>query len=762
MSPEAIKTQAAKAQPALCNYALHSLGWKAFQNLCVTLVAEIWGQQVQGFFDSHDGGRDGAFHGTWTDKDGTCFDGSFTVQCKFTAKADKQIKLTDIKDELSKASRLASRGLSDNYFLFTNVQLTGINDEKIRTAFESVPGIKRCRTYGCERISQIIHESNRLRMLVPRLYGLGDLSQIFDERAYAQAEEILSAMGDDLSKFVITDPFKKSAKALIEHGFVLLLGAAACGKSTIAAALAVGALDQWGCSTMKVCDADEFVKHSNPHEPKQFFWIDDAFGSTQFDWARVTAWNKVFPHMLAAIHRGAKVLFTSRDYIYRNARQHLKESAFPIIKEAQVVINVQDLITEEREQILYNHIKLGAQPKEFKNRLKPFLPCVASNHDFIPEIARRLGNPFFTKKLQISNTALNQFVSEPVDLLKEIIQTLDANSRSALALVFMRSGLVTSPVEISTEEQKAISRLGGTESGVIEAINALNESLLLRSYSDGQYVVRFKHPTIRDAFAALIAENTELLDIYLAGTPIETVFSEVTCGDMAIDGVKVIIPVDRYDSLLARIDAFENSGNNNRAIHIFLAHRCDKDFLKRYTARHPYFITGLRAGAYLFAVSDVDVIVRLYEFGLLPEEKREQFFVAVKQFAVDIPDAGFLIPRIRQLFKREELGEILKNVRVSLIPFLEDLVSDWRTDYSCDRDPEEHFCELISALQDYRNEFIEYEEDIELIDNALEQINDEISQIRDREPDEIDDDYDWGNSKTITSSPRSIFDDVDL
>ncbi len=66
-------------------------------------------------------------------------------------------------------------------------------------------------------------------MLVPRVYGLGDLTQILDERAYAQATEILSALGDDLAKFVITDAYRNSARALIDHGFVLLLGEPACG-----------------------------------------------------------------------------------------------------------------------------------------------------------------------------------------------------------------------------------------------------------------------------------------------------------------------------------------------------------------------------------------------------------------------------------------------------------------------------------------------------------------------------------------------------
>jgi hypothetical protein len=128
MSVEA-KSTPSKVQATEVTYELHSLGWKAFQTLCVTIVGEVCGQTVQGFFDSHDGGRDGAFQGTWKPKSGEVFEGSFTAQCKFTSKADKQIQLADLKDELGKAKRLATRGLADNYFLFTNARLTGTNEE---------------------------------------------------------------------------------------------------------------------------------------------------------------------------------------------------------------------------------------------------------------------------------------------------------------------------------------------------------------------------------------------------------------------------------------------------------------------------------------------------------------------------------------------------------------------------------------------------------------------------------------------------------
>jgi energy-coupling factor transporter ATP-binding protein EcfA2 len=753
-----------KVQATEVTYELHSLGWKAFQNLCISIAGEAWGQTIQGYFDSRDGGRDGAFHGTWEPKAGESFEGAFTAQCKFTSKADKALHLSDLTDERAKATRLASRGLADNYILFTNARLTGENEEEIKGAFEAIPGIKRCAAYGVDRISQIIRESPRLRMLVPRIYGLGDLSQILDERAYAQAREILSALGDDLPKFVITDAYRRSTKAVVEHGFVLLLGEPACGKSTIAAALAVGALDEWGCSTIKIRDADDFVRHWNPHEPKQFFWVDDAFGATQFDWSSAVGWNRVFPHVHAAIRRGARVLFTSRNYIYRSAKSVLKESAFPLIHESQVVINVQELTKEEREQILYNHIRLGIQKKEFKTQLRPFLPSVAANRDFSPEIARRLGNPLFTKNLRISKSMLDEFVANPVELLREVIRTLDPGSRSALAVVFIRGGSLPSPMTMTDDEEEAVMLLGGSQDGVRNALNALNGSLLSEIRQGSRYFRRFKHPTIRDAFASLVAEDRELMDIYLAGTPIEKLFGEVSCGDVGIEGVKVIVPSDRYDSLMTRIESFYKSRRENGdSVNRFLAYRCEREFLERFIARNQSFIADLHVFSYLYAVSDVDVIVRFHEFGLLPEEKRLSVVAAIRSLAVETPDAGFMQDRIRRVLTEEEVEEILEHVRTGLLPHLDDHIDHWCANHNGDDDPEDHFDELKRALETYRDAFTERETATDEIDAALERLKNVIEDIRAEMPQEPDsDDYDGSDAPGGGQDElRSIFDDVD-
>jgi energy-coupling factor transporter ATP-binding protein EcfA2 len=753
------------AQATEPDFQLHTLGWKEFQRLCATILSDLWGQPIQTFFDSNDGGRDGAFHGTWSPKPDEKVSGSFTVQCKFKAAPGKHLAFGDVSDELAKAARLAAKGLADHYLLFTNAHLDGVVEEQLRAAFLAVPAIKSFQAFGGERISLMIRQSSKLRMLVPRIYGLGDLSQILDERSYAQAQELLSTMGDDLRKFVITQAYQQSAHAIQKHGFVLLLGEPACGKSTIAASLALGASDIWGCSALKVRSAEEFVRHWNPHDPKQFFWVDDAFGATQLDFESLANWNRALPQIHAAIQKGARVLFTSRDYIFRNAQRYLKISAFPAFHTQQVVIQVQKLTAEEKQQILYNHIRLGFQPIEYRKRLKRFLTGVAAHPRFMPEIARRLGDPAFTQHLVLSEAGLAEFVERPLELLCSNIKNLDDENFSALALVFMRGGRLTSPVQLTEKEAVALERLGGTLAGVRQALNALNGSLVLMVLEGGGSAWRFKHPTILDALATVVAEDPELLDVYLAGAALPQIFSEVVCGEIEREGAKVRVPASRFQALIERIHQREaGDSNGQRRLHRFLSRHCDGNFLKQYADTTPGFVEALNPGAYLHSTTDIDVLARLHECGLLPEAKRRKVISVLQELAVSIPDAGVLDEGVRELFTTEELADTKARVRAELIGDLENTISNWRWNFERGNDPESYFEDLVSALKSYRDHFEPEVETLAKIDQGLKEIRDLITELRSEgfeEPDYESLGGGGGHGGSLGNDERSIFDDVD-
>ncbi len=750
-----------KTQAPEVTYELHSLGWRAFEDLCVTIVSELFGQSVETFLPSHDGGRDGAFHGQWGHLAEGGVHGSYTLQCKFTGDPSNKLSLAGLSDELNKARRLARRGLADNYILITNLRMSGTAAEEIRRAFIALPGIKWFVAYGSDWVSLRIRENPRLRMLVPRVYGLGDLSQILDARAYDQAEAILVAIGDDLAKFVITDAYRRSASALITHGFVMLLGEPASGKSTIAATLAMGALDTWNCSTVKPLDAQGFLDHWNPHEPRQFFWIDDAFGATQYQNDTSLAWNKAFPHLHAAIKKGARVLLTSRDYVFEAAIRDLKVSAFPLIGDSQVIINVEQLTLEERESILYNHIKLGDQPASFKTQLKPFLSEVTHAARFLPETARRLGSRVFTKRLSITRDAVMEFVERPLDFLLDVIQSLDTDARASLALIFMRGGTLESPIELSDDERGAVERLGSTLAGVGQALDALKGSLV-RFMPGTQNCWQFQHPTIADAIGELIGRDAELVDVYLSGTPASKVIREITCGNVELRGANIVVPGSRYLVVIAKL----NSIHASRQRFTFLAHRCDSSFLETYlTQDHDLLDQISSTGSYLCARPEVALLIRLQQAKLLPERYRQRFVANAKQLAIATPDADFLsVASIRGVFTEDEIEDILNTVKRDLLSDVSGEIDNWRCNYDSSDEPEGYFEPLIDTLQTYSDEFDESDAVQAVIESGLAEIAEVIDELRMEQEDE---ETDYEKLSSTSSSPnlgetrRSIFDDVD-
>jgi hypothetical protein len=752
-----------KVQASEVKYELHSLGWKAFQDLCSTIIAELFGQSIQVFLPSHDGGRDGAFRGQWNNIREGGVEGSYAVQCKYSSKSDSMLKLTSISDEIEKSKRLAAQGFADNYILMTNQGLTGTEDEKINKVFYDIPGIKWFTIFDSTWLTLRIKENSRLRMLVPRIYGLGDLSQILDERAYSQAQEIIKSMGPELKKFVITEAHRRSAKALQEPGFVMLLGEPASGKSMIATTLALGAIDIWNCSTIKIIKAEEFIEHWNPNEPKQFFWVDDVFGTTQYQKEYSFEWNKAFPHLYAAIKKGAKILFTSRDYIYRNALSDLKISSFPLIEDSQVVINVQDLTIQEKEQILYNHLKLGDQPKHFKTKIKPYLVKIAESKRFLPEIARRIGTEFFTKQLDISQDSIMHFVEQPLAFLIDIVRSLKSDAKAALSLLFMRGSILDSPMQLRPEEIESLNRLNSSLAGIGKELNAMDGSLVLHVRAANNYW-RFKHPTISEAIGEIIADDPELMDIYIYGTPAQKLIKEITCGDVSLPGVKLIIPETRYDIIINKLSLLEDESD----LHFFLAFRCSLNFLKSYLYKNPNILDRISKPLSYFNVFSpkVFLLTKLYEYGLLPEDHRKRFVATISDLAVEIPDASFLkYGRIRSLFTTDEIESTILRVKEELLPSLSDYIHDWRWNYNKEDDPENYFEPFIESLSILSNELSNDEKSINMINEALNEINNEIEYLKNEFHEEYYYGYDNLSSEsklsTAMQAERSIFDDVD-
>ena len=725
-------------------FDLHALGWRAFQDLCSVILREVLGQTVQAFADSNDGGRDGAFFGKWVSPPSGAEDisGPFVVQCKFTALADKTLSLSDISDELAKIEPLVAQKICTSYILLTNARVTGTSEAAIRHAIMEL-GVAHVLILSGNWINQTIAINQRLRMFVPRVYGLGDLSQILDERAYAQAKSLLDYLQDDLSTFVVTEAYRNAAKAIEQHGFCLLLGEPAVGKSVVSAALAISALDNWNSLVIRAEGAEDVCQHWNPDEPNQFFWVDDAFGSVRHDMAFTDSWVRRLPKVMAAIAAGAKIILTSRDYIYREARGFLKEYAYPLLRENQVVIEVANLTRAERHQILYNHVRLGDQDTATRRALKPYLQTAADEQPFWPEVARRIGKRAFTQNLQINQQSVIDFMTHPNSYLGDIYQSLPADHVGALAMVY-RSGGLAVPLDLSPGTRELLELVGATPDGVSRSLKVLEETFLRRGpklgSADSQQYWTFRHPTLREGYAIHIARDPNLLRTFVQGLDDISIVNLLDCGSGETKGTLISIPPILYGYVAERLMEarpgfrrllYEDYRTFRRAWHEMLASRSSKGFLEAYLTVDADFISRLTGFTSSMALSaEIPVLAKLNDYGMLPESARLKVVERIRENATETPDADWLDMRVvDRLIRSGERDSIIGSVREIMALELDWVLDAW-TSNEQGESADEYYAPLDETLTRYAQLFEAEPLIYEKIRAALEEVDSVRSQAR--------------------------------
>lgn len=183
------------------DYDLHKLGWRAFQDLCAVIMQQLLGQTFHTFADTNDAGRDGALHGQWAvstdapDEDVapiTSAGVAVVAQCKFSVRLGGTLTPAMLVDEIMKVGRLHENGICDAYILLTNLRVTGRTEAWVRKQAAAV-GVARVVVLDGFWVCQQISKPAELRRYVPRVYGLGDLGKILDDRRLRQAHALTSA-----------------------------------------------------------------------------------------------------------------------------------------------------------------------------------------------------------------------------------------------------------------------------------------------------------------------------------------------------------------------------------------------------------------------------------------------------------------------------------------------------------------------------------------------------------------------------------------
>ena len=168
-------------------------------------------------------------------------------------------------------------------------------------------------------------------------------------------------------------------------------------------------------------------------------------------------------------------------------------------------------------------------------------------------------------------------------------------------------------------------------------------------------------------------------------------------------------------------------------------------------------------GLFLDSVPEVGLAVRLREFGLLPEDRRQQFIATVREYALDGQDLYVLQDSgIQGMFENHEFEELLLKIRTELLPRLQDVRWDWQGNYDSSHSPDDHMQPLLDSFGAMKKLFSDDENAIRIIERESEHANWWIGE-------HMREDTSTRPSRKLGGLPsdeiyteRSIFDDVDV
>lgn len=758
-----------QAQGPWGDLALHTLGWKAFQDLCSHVCEAILNRPVEIYREAQDGGQDAVFMTK------AAVPHPATVQCKFSSKVGRSLKLADLTAEEAHIIALKAQGQADTYCLMTNMSVDAPVVVAIKARLRHL-GVVHPHVYGKEFLTRVIRGSAQLRALVPRVYGLGDLSIILDERQATQTKALLGHMLPTLQVYVPTKPHVDAVKKLGKHGIVLLLGDPATGKSTIAAILATTVAEQAGRICYKIDAPHGLLASWNPHEPKAFYWIDDAFGPNQPREDYIDQWVAIMDKVRAATAAGCQFVLTSRRHIYEAAKPKLGTRNHPLFRDGEAVVHVGGLSVNEREQIIYNHIKAGSQSILWKYVVKPHLSDLAKEPGLLPEIARRLADPAYTTNITTARDNLIKFVREPKDYLIQTIDELPNAHRGALTLVFLHRGQM--PMVADPEMERLVLRYHDVgREALWQGVSHLRDSFLVQTKLSGDAYWNFKHPTIADAVSTILGRTSALCELYLRGTKPETIITEAICAEVPTIEDAVVVPQALEDLLVQRLAEVPDEARLNRELFAFLYWRASESVFRKCIIGHPEILARECQPSFerLAFNPQIRVHARAHRLGILGEEVRSDSEIRLEK-ALREGDTSFLDQEdVLSLISPRMLMHLGLRLRDEVLSGIPDRAEDVADEADLDIAPESNFDDLSDMLSDLRSFFDEEDGVSTLIEKAEKAISRGIERVgrakecKDNSEEGDDDERGWRDRAPATTKSggsfvngsRSIFSDVD-
>lgn len=498
------------------NYDFRSLSPIDFEGLVRDLLQEELALTLESFKPGKDLGIDFRFT---TDKDNTA-----VVQCKHYVESGFNALLYNlVSRELSKITALNP----SRYIVATSVALNPVQKDAITKALSPYvrsPG----DVFGKDDLNNMLGKFPHVERQTIKLWltSLPILEEVLHAGVYNMSREELSRIKQHAMLYVQNESFDEAVHILEEHNFCIIAGIPGIGK-TILAEMLVLHYSRAGYEVVKVSeDVADAWKLLQP-QTRRVFYYDDFLGQTSDSEKLNKNEDQRIIDFVHTVRKstGVKLILTTREYILQKAYQQYEKLDREGFMAEKCIIDLAKYTRMNRAKILFNHVYFSVLPSRYRNHLlqdKRYLTII-DHPNYSPRVVQLLTD--HARLHDMSPSEYMAFFIDSIDNPLAVWEHAFANHLSQaarnllLVLISMPHETFVSDVENAYQAfNLAYSKRFASAMGPQDFRSALKElegDFLEYEQEDGNIIVRYQNPSVKDFVKHYLTRSRTEIDLLL-------------------------------------------------------------------------------------------------------------------------------------------------------------------------------------------------------------------------------------------------------
>ena len=357
-------------------YTFEEIHWQEFEYLAYRVLRILISKDVKFIEGGKDKGRDIIHNGT-SKNFRVDLSGKWNFQVKhksslLVTKNQNSLK-SDLKKELKKTF-ITNNLEFNNYILVTNAILTGNLLDELRSTYNQS---KSELNFNCEHFDivsyrdfeNVIDENEKLKWEFPNVISKESFQSLIENSQTRYIKQRnkgwFNLIRNQKTKFVYTTFYQRAIQKLGKFPAIILSGPPRSGKTFNAEILALNFSIHRNYQAILVEHPDDIEKTYNKDVP-QIFICDDVFGKHVLTY-RAEEWFQKFERILSLANKSHKIIFTSREYIFRAFIKIGGDASKKFLE--KIIVESHDYSKIEKLSLLFRYTILSPLPKNSKSKI---------------------------------------------------------------------------------------------------------------------------------------------------------------------------------------------------------------------------------------------------------------------------------------------------------------------------------------------------------------------------------------------------------